>query len=155
VTATLGFANGAIATLTASKVTHQKRRTLIAHCRNSLTEADFLNHNILIHRQTTANYTTEHGQVLYRQDGLIEKVHTTNIEPLHAELEHFMQCIRGSEPPSVGGKQALEALRLASSIEKLALASHNSTLTTEWQLDQFDDQTSGNPLRLVADSADR
>lgn len=151
VTATLGFANGTIATLTASKITHQKRRTLIAHCRNSLTEADFLNHNILIHRQTTANYTTEHGQVLYRQDGLIEKVHTTNIEPLHAELEHFMQCIRGSEPPSVGGKQALEALRLASSIEQLALASHNSTMTTEWKLDQFEESADHNPLSLMAD----
>jgi len=125
VTATLDFANGVIATLTASKITHRKRRTLVAHCRGSLTEADFLTHDIVIHRQTTANYTTNHGQVLYRQDGLIEKVHTSNIEPLHAELEHFVQCVHGGEPPSVGGAQALKALRLASSIEQLALQGHD------------------------------
>ncbi len=121
VTATLGFANGIVATLTASKVTHRKIRRISAHCKNSLTEADFLNNEILIHRQTTANYKTDYGQVLYRQDGLIEKVYTSNIEPLHAELEHFVNCVRGGNQPSVGGEQALKALRLASSIEQMAL----------------------------------
>ncbi len=121
VTATLGFANGIVATLTASKVTHRKIRSIAAHCRNSLTEADFLNNEILIHRQTTANTMTSYGQVLYRQDGLIEKVYTSNTEPLHAELEHFVNCVRGGEKPSVGGEQALKALRLASLIEQMAL----------------------------------
>lgn len=121
VTATLGFANGIVATLTASKVTHRKIRRIAAHCKNSLTEADFLNNEILIHRQTTANCMTDYGQVLYRQDGLIEKVYTSNIEPLHAELEHFVNCVRGGNQPSVGGEQALKALRLASLIEQMAL----------------------------------
>jgi predicted dehydrogenase len=121
VTATLGFANGMVATLTSSKVTHRKIRRIAAHCKNSLTEADFLNNEILIHRKTTANCITDYGQVLYRQDGLIEKVHTSNIEPLHAELEHFVGCVRGGSQPSVGGEQALKALRLASLIEQMAL----------------------------------
>ena len=121
VTATLGFASGIVATLTASKITHRKIRTIAAHCKKSMTEADFLNNEILIHRQTTANCTTNYGQVLYRQDGLIEKVYTSNIEPLHAELEHFVNCVRGGEQPSVGGEQALKALRLASLIEQMAL----------------------------------
>ena len=121
VTATLGFSNGIVATLTASKVTHRKIRTITAHCKNSLTDADFLDNEILIHRQTIANCSTDYGQVLYRQDGLIEKVYTSNIEPLHAELEHFVNCVRGGEKPSVGGEQALKALRLASLIEQMAL----------------------------------
>jgi predicted dehydrogenase len=120
VTATLRFANGAIATLTASKITHRKIRNISAHCKNALIEADFLNNEILIHRQTTADYTTNYGQVLYRQDGLIEKVYTSKIEPLHAELEHFVSCVRGGNQPSVGGEQALKALRLASVVEKMA-----------------------------------
>lgn len=121
VTATLGFSNGIVATLTSSKVTHRKIRSITAHCKNSLTDADFLNNEILIHRQTTADCSTDYGQVLYRQDGLIEKVYTSNIEPLHAELEHFINCVRGGEQPSVGGEQALKALRLASLIEQMAL----------------------------------
>lgn len=121
VTATLGFANGIVATLTSSKVTHRKLRRIAAHCKNSLTEADFLNNEIQIHRRTTESCMAAHGQVLYRQDGLIEKVYTSNIEPLHAELEHFVQCVRGGHQPSVGGVQALKALRLASLIEQMAL----------------------------------
>jgi predicted dehydrogenase len=137
VTATLGFSNGIVATLTASKVTHRKIRRLAAHCKNSLTEADFLNNEILIHRQTTANYSTEHGQVLYRQDGLIEKVYTSNIEPLHAELEHFVNCVRGGDQPSVGGEQALKALRLASLIEQMALDG-GVWQQSDWKYQSFD-----------------
>jgi len=121
VTATLGFADGAIATLTASKVTHRKIRNISVHCKNALIEADFLDNEILIHRQTTADYTTNYGQVLYRQDGLIEQVYTSKIEPLYAELEHFISCVRGGNHPSVGGEQALKALRLASLVEQMAL----------------------------------
>jgi virulence factor len=121
VTATLGFANGVVATLTASKITHRKTRNIIAHCQNSLTEADFLKNEILIHRHTAANPNTANRQGLYKQDGLIEKVYTSNIEPLRAELDHFVNCVRGGNPPSVGGEQALKALRLASLIEQMAL----------------------------------
>ena len=120
-TATIRFANNVVATVTASKVTHRKIRCIAAHCKESLTEADFLNNEILIHRQTTADYVTEYDQVLYRQDGLIEKVYTSNVEPLSAELEHFIQCVRAGSEPSVDGEQALKALRLAKEIESLAL----------------------------------
>jgi virulence factor len=120
VTATLGFANGIVATLTASKVTHKKIRRIVAHCKKSFTEADFLKNEILVHRQTTTNLT-DNRQLLYRQDGLIEKVYTTNIQPLSAELEHFVNCVHGGNQPSVGGEQALKALRLASLIEQMAL----------------------------------
>ncbi|MCX7594650.1 MAG: Gfo/Idh/MocA family oxidoreductase [Fischerella sp.] len=121
VTATLGFANGIVATLTSSKVTHRKIRSIVAHCKNSYTEADFLKNEILIHRHTTANLMTDYRQVLYRQDGVIEKVYTTNTDKLGAELEHFVNCVRGGNQPSVGGEQALKALRLASLIEQMAL----------------------------------
>jgi len=118
VTATLNFANGVIACLTASKVTHRKVRRLTIHGKNSLTEADFLNNEILIHR-----HSQKAEQVLYRQDELVERLYTSNIEPLHAELEHFVHCVRGGKQPSVGGEQALKALRLATRIEQIALDS--------------------------------
>jgi predicted dehydrogenase len=121
VTATLGFANGVVATLTASKVTHRKIRCLTAHCQNSLIETNFLKNEIWIHRYQTDNLPRERSSVNYRSDGSIEKVYTNNIEPIYAEVEHFVNCIRGGERPSVGGEQALKALRLASLIEQMAL----------------------------------
>ena len=115
--ATLGFANGVVASLTASKMSHRKIRSLSAHCRSSLVETDFLNHNLHIHRRAHEWYSADHGELLYRNDGFIEEVSTTSIEPLYAELEHFLQCVRGRETPAVDGLQASRALKLADLIE--------------------------------------
>jgi len=117
VNATLGFANGVVASLTASKMSHRKIRSLSAHCRSSLVETDFLNHNLHIHRRAHEWYSADHGELLYRNDGFIEEVSTTSIEPLYAELEHFLQCVRGRETPAVDGLQASRALKLADLIE--------------------------------------
>ena len=121
VTANLGFANGVVATLTASKVTHRKIRCLAAHCKNSLIETDFLANEILVHRHQPQNSLVGQQPVAYQRDGITEKVYTSNVEPIYAEIEHFVNCIRGGERPSVGGEQALKALRLASLIEQMAL----------------------------------
>ena len=118
VNATLGFENGVVASLTASKMSHRKIRSLSAHCRSSLVETDFLNHTLHIHRRAHEWYSADHGELLYRNDGFIEEVSTTSIEPLYAELEHFLQCVRGCETPAVDGLQASRALLLADLIEQ-------------------------------------
>ena len=118
VNATLGFENGVVASLTASKMSHRKIRSLRAHCRSSLVETDFLNHTLHIHRRAHEWVSADHGELLYRNDGFIEEVSTTSIEPLYAELEHFLQCVRGRETPAVDGLQASRALKLADLIEQ-------------------------------------
>ncbi|MFZ4805408.1 MAG: Gfo/Idh/MocA family oxidoreductase [Synechococcus lacustris] len=118
VAATLSFANGVAASLTASKMSHRKVRNLSAHCRGSLIEADFLHRNLRIHRRAQESYSASRGELLYRHDGFIEEVSITPTEPLYAELEHFLQCVRGLETPAVGGLQASRALQLADLIEK-------------------------------------
>jgi predicted dehydrogenase len=118
VNATLGFANGVVASLTASKMAHRKVRRLYTHCRSSLMETDFLKHNLRIHRRPHTTVSADHGELVYRNDGFIEEVSTTSIEPLYAELEHFLQCVRGVETPAVDGLQASRALLLADLIEQ-------------------------------------
>jgi len=118
VNATLAFANGVVASLTASKMAHRKIRRLYTHCRSSLMETDFLNHNLRIHRRSHGSVSADHGELVYRNDGFIEEVSTTSIEPLYAELEHFLQCVRGVEKPAVDGLQASRALQLADLIEQ-------------------------------------
>ena len=66
VNATLGFENGVVASLTASKMSHRKIRSLSAHCRSSLVETDFLNHTLHIHRRAHEWYSADHGELLYR-----------------------------------------------------------------------------------------
>lgn len=118
VTATLNFANGVAASLTASKMSHRKVRCLSAHCRASLVEADFLHRNLRIHRRAQESYSATRGELLYRHDGFIEEVSITPTEPLYAELEHFLQCVRGAARPAVDGLQASRALRIADLIEQ-------------------------------------
>jgi predicted dehydrogenase len=62
--------------------------------------------------------SADHGELVYRNDGFIEEVSTTSIEPLYAELEHFLRCVRGQETPAVDGLQASRALQLADLIEQ-------------------------------------
>ncbi len=130
VNATLGFQNGVVASLTASKMSHRKIRSLSAHCKQSLIETDFLNHKINIHRRSHEWYSADHGELLYRNDGFIEEVSTTSIEPLYAELEHFLQCVRGKEKPAVDGLQASRALNLANLIES-SVESPTKDITSE------------------------
>ena len=112
VNATLGFENGVVASLTASKMSHRKIRSLSAHCRSSLVETDFLNHTLHIHRRAHEWVSADHGELLYRNDGFIEEVSTTSIEPLYAELEHFLAMRAwardpcGGWPPGLQGSQA-------------------------------------------------
>ena len=117
VNATLVFENNIIASLTASKMSHKKIRGLSAHCQNGLVETDFLNHTLHIHRKSNESYTAEHGELVYRNDGFVEEVSTTSIEPLYAELEHFLKCVQGKELPEVDGEQASRALIIADFIE--------------------------------------
>jgi predicted dehydrogenase len=117
VNATLVFKNNVIASLTASKMSHKKIRSLSAHCQNGLVETDFLNHSLQIHRKSHESYTAEHGELVYRNDGYVEEVSTTSIEPLYAELEHFLKCVQGKETPEVDGEQASRALKIADFIE--------------------------------------
>ena len=118
VNATLAFANGVVASLTASKMAHRKIRSLSAHCRGSLVETDFLNRTLHIHRRAHQSVSADHGELVYRSDGVIEEVSTTSIEPLYAELDHFLACVRGEESPAVDGLQASRALLLADLIEQ-------------------------------------
>ena len=131
VNATLGFSNGIVANLSSSKMSHRKVRTLSAHCQDSLVETDFLNHNLYIHRRAHEWYSADHGELLYRNDGFIEEVSTTSIEPLYAELEHFLQCVRGIEEPAVDGAQASRALKLADLIETFAESPNKSIELSE------------------------
>ena len=117
VNATLVFKNNIIASLTASKMSHKKIRNLSAHCQNGLVETDFLNHSLQIHRKAHESYTAEHGELVYRNDGYVEEVSTTSIEPLYAEFEHFLKCVQGKELPEVDGEQASRALKIADFIE--------------------------------------
>jgi predicted dehydrogenase len=122
VIAILTFADGRMASLSASKVTQHKIRQLTVTCAEAFIVADLLTRTVMVYRQSTAEYFAQRTEVLYRQEGLIEQVYVPPVEPLYAELQHFLTCICERREPRVRGVDALRVMALAETIEAQALA---------------------------------
>jgi predicted dehydrogenase len=122
VLALLSFETGQIASLSASKITQHKVRQLAITCAEAFVVADLLTRTVMIHRQSAADYFAQRGEVLYRQEGLIEQVYVPQIEPLYAEVQHFLSCVRQHRQPLVGAEDAIRVMTVADAIEDRVLA---------------------------------
>ncbi len=120
--ALLTFDGGQMASLAASKITQHKVRQMAVTCAEAFVVADFLTRTVMVHRQSSADYFAQRGEVLYRQEGLIEQVYVPQIEPLYAELQHFLACVRAGRPPRVGGDEAIRVMAVADEVEQRLLA---------------------------------
>lgn len=113
--ATLTYADGVIASLTASRVTEQKIRTLCITTLEAYVELDYLERRILVNRATLPNFSG--GGASYRQENIVEKVYVPNREPLVAEIESFLQCVRTGNKPLVTGEEGVAALETVERIQ--------------------------------------
>ena len=120
--ALLSFETGQVANLSASKITQHKVRQVAVTCAEAFVVADLLTRTVMIYRQSAADYFAQRGEVLYRQEGLIEQVYVPQIEPLHAEVQHFLACVREDRQPLVGSTDAIRVMMVADAIEERVLA---------------------------------
>jgi predicted dehydrogenase len=113
-TVNLGFESGPLMTLTASRVTEQKVRSIEATAREAYVDSDLLNKSILVHRRTIGQYVNHnHRGVKYQQESIVECIHVPIFEPLLLELQHFIGCIVEGKPTQVPARDGLDALRIA------------------------------------------
>jgi predicted dehydrogenase len=120
ITALLEFANGATATLTASRITSSRVRTLTVTTDNNYIDLDFINQSIAVHSQgrmhdVNANDLPENMR--YGLKGSVENLFIMQAQPLASELTHFANCINGKDTPRISGEQALNALRVIWSVQ--------------------------------------
>jgi predicted dehydrogenase len=121
VVAHLGYKEGPLLSMTASRVTEQKIRSIEVTAREAYVEGDLLNKAISVHRRTFGEYVSQnHGGVKYRQESVVERIYVPIFEPLFLELQHFVNCVLKGSPPLVTARDGLEALRLASTIRNVA-----------------------------------
>lgn len=120
--ALLSFETGQVASVAASKITQHKVRQMAVTCADAFVVADLLTRTVMIYRQSAADYFAERGEVLYRQEGLIEQVYVPQIEPLYAEVQHFLSCVREGRQPLVGSADAIRVMAIADAIEERVLA---------------------------------
>lgn len=119
--ALLTFDGGQMASVAASKITQHKVRQMAVTCAEAFVVADFLTRTVMVHRQSAADYFAQRGAVLYRQEGLIEQVYVPQIEPLFAEIQHFLACVREGRSPRVGSAEAIRVMTVADEIEQRLL----------------------------------
>ena len=122
VTATLQFAGGSMATLTASRITHNKIRELNVTADLGFITASYITQELLIHSQARTSGNTGVGASSYVLDLSIERVLIRPEEPLDVEIRHFVDAVRGLVPPLVSGADALNAMRFVWEIQRLLAA---------------------------------
>lgn len=106
----LELENGAVANLTASRVSQDRVRKVRFFSSDSYISVD-------TKEQEVKGYRLTEGRTIQPMDVTVEKK-----EPLRAELEAFLACVRDRSRPVVSGEDGLEAvdlaMRVAEEIEK-------------------------------------
>ncbi len=121
VVAHLFFENGPLLTMTASRITEHKVRSIEVTAADAYLECDLLNKNVLVSRHTIGEYLNHnHKGVKYHQESLVERIQVPAFEPLFSELSHFVECVLEGKTPSVSARDGMDALRLVESIRSQA-----------------------------------
>ena len=118
----LQFADRSIASLTASRLTQQKSRTLSVTALSCRVNVDFIRQTVEIHRRSVPEYIESNGDIRYRHESVVEHPIVKNGEPLKAELSAFVDAARNGTEPVVTAADGLAVLELAEKIEELALS---------------------------------
>jgi predicted dehydrogenase len=112
--ARLEFENGAVADVTASRVSAKKQRRIRVFGKNSYHALDFADQQV---EEVIAHPNPAGGRPEIRS----EKLSITPTPPLDAELADFVNTVRSCRAPLVDGRTGLEALRVALMVkEKIA-----------------------------------
>ena len=121
ITAILEFESGATANLTASRITQARVRTLTVTTDTNYIDMDFINQSINVHSQGRMPYVNQESipdWMNYGLKGSVEQLFIPTNQPLSAELNHFMDCVRGNAMPRISGENALNALRVIWEIQR-------------------------------------
>ena len=102
ITALLEFENGATANITASRITQARVRTLTVTTDTNYIDMDFINQSINVHSQGRMPYVNPENipeWMNYGLKGSVEQLFIPTNQPLSAELNHFLSCVRGEATP--------------------------------------------------------
>lgn len=123
VAATISFENGIVATLTASRVTQQRVRTLSVTAESCRVNVDYMDQSVRINRHSLPEYIESNGDVRYRYENIVEQPTVENGEPLRKELASFAETVRTNSEPVVSAADGIRALELVKRVQ--------STVATE------------------------
>lgn len=117
-TALLEFEGDRMASLTASRKTQRKVRTLEVTTEECFIELDYLDQTIEIHRKSVPEYIETDGDIRFKHESIVERPTVQTGEPLRKELESFLEAVATGAEPEVTVQDGLDALSVALKIER-------------------------------------
>ncbi len=116
--ARLQFASGCVANLTASRVSVTRMRKIRLFQRDAYLSVDYAAQDIALYRRLPPDPAggDDGGAGLPRI--VREEVPIERVEPLRAEIQSFVACVRERRRPVVSGEDGRDALRVAEEIRR-------------------------------------
>ncbi len=114
--ARISFENGAVANLTASRVSKEKTRKIRFFCEDSYISIDCLSRTAELYRKGLPAAREAEGtwEETVIAPGILRRLITApEQEPLRLELEHFVKCVSSGGTPIVDGLAGLRAMEVA------------------------------------------
>ncbi|WFN37411.1 Gfo/Idh/MocA family oxidoreductase [Methanomicrobium antiquum] len=107
--------NGTTISLSASRKSSKKIRSMYVEEEEFTVEGDFMSRDVYIHRKPE-NYSIEHDR--YVQENIVEKVLVNKDEPLKVELKTFIDCIKTGKQFPVTPQQANDNLKTCEELKR-------------------------------------
>jgi len=116
------FESGTIATLTASRATEEKIRTLAVTQPDAYIVLDYLSQDIEIHRRAAQESHPNRDSIRYRQASFVEHLLVYKDNPLKLEIQQLIRCVRAARagaPVELAEAEDLRSLAMALEIERM------------------------------------
>ncbi len=94
VNAQLQFSGGCVATITASRVTQNKIRTLSISQPDAYISLDYADQELRIHRQASSERSLSREELKYREQTQVERLFVHKDNPLKLEHRHFLGAVQ-------------------------------------------------------------
>lgn len=118
VMAALSFESDVFATLSASRMTQKKIRTIEITAESCYLFADLVEQSVEIHRRSVPEYLHVNGHLRYRHEGIVQRIAVDRGEPLELELQSFLQVVANGGTPEVTAYDGLRALELVLEVQE-------------------------------------
>jgi len=116
------FESGAIATITASRATEEKVRTLAITQPDAYILLDYTDQDIRIYRRAAQHYTLNRKSIRYSRASLVEHLQVHRDNPLKLEIQHLISALRrrrSGEKVELNLAEDLTSLAMALEIERM------------------------------------
>jgi predicted dehydrogenase len=125
--ATFVFEDGLIANLSASRVTEEKIRRLTVTSSDAHITLDSMNRSLELSRWTSLRDSGAGDSAGYRQESVLERVFVPIEEPLVAQIQSFLRCVRDRTAPEVPLRAGTACLQIVDAVRECIAAQAAAT----------------------------